>query len=183
MSAPTIVTDKALDDEAVSLVHPPRSPTIEPTTPSNLSTLTSLSSSDYAILDPNIAIPVDPVDTREPSKINVNPSNDRVSTAIPTPKSTIGSDTSPPPPPHLGQNSTPSPSRPPTNNPQGQDNCMFCTPEIAPPGENLEWIQCNGCKRWSHTLCTGLPSSMDILSIDKFHCKRCEKTRGPTTCA
>jgi hypothetical protein len=25
--------------------------------------------------------------------------------------------------------------------------------------------------------------SIDILTIDKFHCKRCEKTRGPTTCA
>ena len=179
MSASTIVTDTDIDDEAVALVPIPTSPTMEPTTPSNLSTLTSMSSSDSAILDPNIAVPRNPVDVPEPSKTRVDPPNDRVSTAIPTPKSTTGSDTSPPP----LQNSTPGPSRPPTDNPHVQDNCMFCTPETAPPGENLEWIQCNGCKRWAHTLCTGLPPSIDISAIDKFHCKRCEKTRGPTTCS
>ena len=69
-----------------------------------------------------------------------------------------------------------------------QDNCMFCTPETAPPGENLEWIQCNGCKRWAHILCISLSPSIEIPAIeipaiDKFHCKRCEKTRGPTTCS
>ena len=181
MSAPTIVTDMDVDEEPVSLTRLPPSPTIEPTTPSNLSTLTTLSSSDSTILDPNIAGPVDSVDAPEPSKTSVGPPNDRVSAAIPTPKSTSASDTSPPPPPPQ-QNSTSSPSRPPTNNPQAQDNCMFCTPETAPPGENLAWIQCNGCRRWSHTLCTSLPPSIDILTIDKFHCKRCEKTRGPTTC-
>jgi len=58
---------------------------------------------------------------------------------------------------------------------------MFCTPESSPPGENLQWIQCNGCKRWAHTLCTGIDPEFDITTIDKFHCKRCEKTRGPTT--
>lgn len=112
----------------------------------------------------------------QPAAIEDRPrsANDRVSTAIPTPKSTTGSDTSPPP---SSRNTHPS-----MNNPQMQDNCMFCTAETAPPGENLEWIQCNGCRRWAHTLCTGLPNLVDISAIDKFHCKRCEKTRGPTTC-
>jgi PHD-finger len=157
------MTDMDLDEEPVALVRLPPSPTIEPSTPSNLSTLSSLSTS---ISDnENTTISKPPIR---------DPANERVSVAIPTPKSTT-SDTSPPP-----NSSKHGPS--PSTTHQVQDNCMFCTPETAPPGENLEWIQCNGCKRWSHTLCTGLPLSIDISAIDKFHCKRCEKTRGPTTC-
>lgn len=155
------VTETDLDEEPVNLVRLPPSPTIEPTTPSNLSTLSTPS--------------VQPLD----AKLVIPPQSDRPST-IPTPKSS-STDTSPPPrppsTPHEGRASRRS-----SLNPQLQDNCMFCTPETAPPGANLEWIQCNGCKRWSHTLCTGLPTSTDIQTIDKFHCKRCEKTRGPTTC-
>ncbi len=84
MSASTIVTDMELDDEVVALVRLPPSPTIEPTTPSNLSTLTSISSSNSTILDPNIAT-TNPVDAPETNKITVDSPNDRVSTAIPTP--------------------------------------------------------------------------------------------------
>ena len=126
------------------------------------------------------------------------------SSTIPTPQSSTTDEPSPPHnPPSSG---TPVPSQSPVivgletplalplvdplvvadGSPGGtrgsQDSCMFCTAESAPPGENLEWIQCNGCKRWAHTLCTGLPHAVDIATIDKFHCKRCEKTRGLTTC-
>jgi hypothetical protein len=172
------MTDTDLDD--VALVRLPPSPTIEPSTPSNLSTLASISTSNSTILEvenpPTRAAAPNPPAVK-PAAIEEAPSsvNDRVSTAIPTPKSTTGSDASPPPSSRNTRTST--------NNPQMQDNCMFCTAETAPPGENLEWIQCNGCRRWSHTLCTGLPVSVDISAIDKFHCKRCEKTRGPTTCS
>ena len=188
--AGTVVTDTDSDD--VALVRFPPSPTIEPSTPSNLSTLTSISSTDSTILDientttvpaRNVAVKPNAPPIGD-NQLHVANSSERVpTTAIPTPKSTTGSidDTSPPP------SQQPRPQhqrhlRPSSNNPQVQDNCMFCTAETAPPGENLEWIQCNGCKRWSHTLCTGLSFSVDISTIDKFHCKRCEKTRGPTTC-
>jgi len=153
----TVATDTELDEESVDLVRLPPSPTIEPTTPSNLSTPSTLT--------------IPPVD----AKLTLS---ERPST-IPTPKSS-STDVSPPP-----QSSAPYEGRATrrgSSNPQLQDSCMFCTPETAPPGANLDWIQCNGCKRWSHTLCTGLPEDTDILTIDKFHCKRCEKTRGPTTC-
>ena len=172
------MTDTDLDD--VALVRFPPSPTIEPSTPSNLSASTSISSNNSTILEvenpPTRAAALNPPAVKLPAIEDVPSSaNDRVSTAIPTPKSSTGSDASPPP---SSRNTRPS-----TNNPHVQDNCMFCTAETAPPGENLEWIQCNGCRRWAHTLCTGLPFSVDISTIDKFHCKRCEKTRGPTTCS
>src|SRR5271170_4027323 len=168
MGTTSIVTEADLDDEAVALVRLPPSPTIEPSTPSTLSTLTSLSSSR----PPPSTTPL-ATNGSKPDTTNGGPAT----SAIPTPKSTTASDTSPPPTTHSADR--PNVSR---VNPQVQDNCMFCTPETAPPVENLEWIQCNGCKRWAHTPCTGLPPSIDIQTIDKFHCKRCEKTRGPTTC-
>ena len=167
MGTTLVLTEADLDDEAVALVPLPPSPTIEPSTPSPLSTLTSLSSprlppsSTAAVQAPH-------------SVVSSKPDDRPLTSTIPTPKSTTASDTSPPPTSLSGER--------PRGTPQVMDNCMFCTPETAPPVENLEWIQCNGCKRWAHTQCTGLPESIDIQTIDKFHCKRCEKTRGPTTC-
>ena len=184
MGTTSIVTEADLDDEAVALVRLPPSPTIEPSTPSPLSTLTSLSSPrpQTTTTTPSVHTPVPAPASSSSQSLVSSRLDDRAAvaaaaattSAIPTPKSTTASDTPPPPTSQSGER--------PRGNPQVTDNCMFCTPETAPPVENLEWIQCNGCKRWAHTQCTGLPRSINIQTIDKFHCKRCEKTRGPTTC-
>jgi hypothetical protein len=156
----TGTTDTEMDEESVNLVPLPPSPNLDPAhaMDTNVSTPTAL-----AVIsnEPKQAIP----------------------STIPTPKSRSSTDTSPPPIPGAFLAATRMSRRGASgDNPQAQDSCMFCTPATAPPGANLDWIQCNGCKRWSHTQCTGLPSETDVSTIDKFHCKRCEKTRGPTTC-
>ncbi|KAF8440658.1 hypothetical protein BDZ91DRAFT_614645, partial [Kalaharituber pfeilii] len=42
------------------------------------------------------------------------------------------------------------------------------------------WIECDGCKLWSHSGCVNL-SSEDVEAIDKYHCASCEKHMGPST--
>ena len=139
------------------MVRVPPSPTIAPAQPPQFGLFTTRSSSTA-------------LGRTRRSSYHIAP-NDRGS-AIPTPKSTTSNASSPT---YENGGSV-------RAGPQITDTCMSCTPETTPVGENLEWIQCNGCKRWSHTLCTELPADTDIGMIDKFHCKRCEKTRGPTTC-
>ncbi|KAI9725567.1 MAG: JmjC domain-containing histone demethylation protein 1 [Chrysothrix sp. TS-e1954] len=43
------------------------------------------------------------------------------------------------------------------------------------------WISCNGCKSWFHTTCVGIDKERTVKDIDKFHCKSCEQSHGPTT--
>lgn len=153
----TITTDTDLDEEPVSLVRLPPSPTIQAAQTPKFSLFTPLS------------VPTFQGRTRRASN---HAALNRHTSSIPTPKSTISNASSP---------RADSSGRV-RAMPQITDSCMSCTPETAPVGENLEWIHCNGCRRWSHTLCTELPTKTDIGMIDKFHCKRCEKSRGPTTC-
>lgn len=153
----TITTDTDLDEEPVSLVRLPPSPTVQVAQIPKISSSTTRSSSTHWGR------------TRRSSSHTAL--NGHTST-MPTPKSTISNTSSPRADSHERVRAMP----------QITDSCMSCTPETAPVGENLEWIQCNGCRRWSHTLCTELPTKTDIGMIDKFHCKRCEKSRGPTTC-
>jgi F-box and leucine-rich repeat protein 10/11 len=42
------------------------------------------------------------------------------------------------------------------------------------------WISCNFCKRWFHAQCVGLTKAV-ARSVDKYSCKDCEPTEGPTT--
>jgi F-box and leucine-rich repeat protein 10/11 len=43
------------------------------------------------------------------------------------------------------------------------------------------WIRCDGCKRWFHLSCTEIKDEEEVKNIDKFNCKDCEPTHGPTT--
>lgn len=45
----------------------------------------------------------------------------------------------------------------------------------------IEWIQCNGCSKWFHTLCAGIRSKAEARTVDKFICKSCEPEHGSTT--
>ncbi|KAJ9613917.1 JmjC domain-containing histone demethylation protein 1 [Cladophialophora chaetospira] len=42
------------------------------------------------------------------------------------------------------------------------------------------WISCNFCKRWFHAQCVGLTKA-EARSVDKYSCKDCEPTHGPST--
>ena len=43
------------------------------------------------------------------------------------------------------------------------------------------WINCNACKTWFHTTCAGFEDEKRVKDVDKFHCRSCENTAGPTT--
>lgn len=45
----------------------------------------------------------------------------------------------------------------------------------------IEWIECNGCRKWFHTLCAGIRSKAEARTVDKFICKTCESQHGSTT--
>jgi hypothetical protein len=61
--------------------------------------------------------------------------------------------------------------------------CSLLQSSIGPDteGEVLSWISCDGCKRWFHAACTGMTDNQ-IKTVDKYSCKNCVKTCGPTTC-
>jgi len=43
------------------------------------------------------------------------------------------------------------------------------------------WISCDGCKRWFHFACAGFKSEREVRSVDKYSCRDCKPTHGPTT--
>ncbi|KZF24406.1 Clavaminate synthase-like protein, partial [Xylona heveae TC161] len=43
------------------------------------------------------------------------------------------------------------------------------------------WISCDGCKRWFHFACAGFKNEREVRSVDKFNCRECRPTCGPTT--
>lgn len=45
----------------------------------------------------------------------------------------------------------------------------------------IDWIQCNGCNKWFHTLCAGIRSKAEARTVDKYICKKCEPEHGATT--
>jgi F-box/leucine-rich repeat protein 10/11 len=51
----------------------------------------------------------------------------------------------------------------------------------ADPAGATSWIRCDGCKRWFHLSCTEIKDEEEMRNIDKFSCKDCEATHGPTT--
>ena len=43
------------------------------------------------------------------------------------------------------------------------------------------WISCDGCKSWFHFACAGFKNEREVRSVDKYRCRRCKPTQGPTT--
>lgn len=61
--------------------------------------------------------------------------------------------------------------------------CAGCNFSRGPsPGQNDQWIGCNGCQNWYHFACAGFRNAKEVNDIDKFHCRSCKPTCGPTTC-
>ncbi|KAI9789058.1 MAG: Lysine-specific demethylase 7A [Peltula sp. TS41687] len=52
---------------------------------------------------------------------------------------------------------------------------------IPPEDEEASWIGCDGCKQWFHFACAGL-TAKEVRSVDKFSCRDCWDSHGPTTC-
>ena len=43
------------------------------------------------------------------------------------------------------------------------------------------WISCDGCTAWFHFACAGFKSERDVRSVDKYRCRKCRPSLGPTT--
>ena len=43
------------------------------------------------------------------------------------------------------------------------------------------WISCDGCKLWFHFACAGFKSEREVRSVDKYRCRNCKHSHGPTT--
>ena len=41
-----------------------------------------------------------------------------------------------------------------------------------PVGQNVDWVQCDGCELWFHYVCVGL-SSGDIVEDEDYLCNIC----------
>ena len=46
---------------------------------------------------------------------------------------------------------------------------------------STSWIKCDGCKSWFHFACAGFRSERDVRAVDKYRCRACKVTHGPTT--
>ncbi|KKZ68025.1 hypothetical protein EMCG_06235 [[Emmonsia] crescens] len=71
------------------------------------------------------------------------------------------------------------------NDSSGQATCAACNLDrVASDSEDEEsvtWINCDGCMRWFHIVCAGFKSDRDTRTVDKFICRGCRPTHGPTT--
>ena len=52
---------------------------------------------------------------------------------------------------------------------------------MAANNEDESWISCDRCHRWLHFACAGLTEE-EVRTVDKFSCRECWDTHGPTTC-
>ena len=43
------------------------------------------------------------------------------------------------------------------------------------------WISCDACKSWYHFACAGFKNEREVRSVDKYRCRKCKPTHGPTT--
>ena len=63
--------------------------------------------------------------------------------------------------------------------------CNFTPDSLNQNLENPEgltsWINCDNCKDWFHYMCAGFASERHVRSVDKYHCKKCERTHGLKT--
>lgn len=61
--------------------------------------------------------------------------------------------------------------------------CHFTRNSLAADidSDATSWISCDGCKRWFHFACAGFKSEREVRSVDKYSCKECKPTHGPTT--
>ncbi len=61
--------------------------------------------------------------------------------------------------------------------------CHFARNSLAADidSDATSWISCDGCKRWFHFACAGFKSEREVRSVDKYSCRECKPTHGPTT--
>ena len=61
--------------------------------------------------------------------------------------------------------------------------CHFTRNSLAADidSDATSWICCDGCKRWFHFACAGFKSEREVRSVDKYSCRECKPTHGPTT--
>lgn len=61
--------------------------------------------------------------------------------------------------------------------------CNFSRNSLTLETENdaTSWISCDACKSWFHFACAGFKSEREVRAVDKYRCRKCKPTHGPTT--
>ena len=61
--------------------------------------------------------------------------------------------------------------------------CNFTrnTLDVENESDATSWISCDGCKAWFHFACAGFKSEREVRSVDKYRCRKCKPSLGPTT--
>ncbi|MCJ1243602.1 JmjC domain-containing histone demethylation protein 1 [Trapelia coarctata] len=61
--------------------------------------------------------------------------------------------------------------------------CNFSRNALTLETENdaTSWISCDACKSWFHFACAGFKSEREVRGVDKYRCRKCKPTHGPTT--
>ena len=56
----------------------------------------------------------------------------------------------------------------------GTDLCLICHREDAPRQKKSEWVECDGCGLWSHTICAGIGKE-NAAEFIEYLCADCRK--------
>ena len=61
--------------------------------------------------------------------------------------------------------------------------CNFTRSTVDGETDNnsTSWISCDACKSWFHFACAGFKNEREVRGVDKFRCRKCKPTHGPTT--
>ena len=61
--------------------------------------------------------------------------------------------------------------------------CNFSRNSLTLETENdaTSWISCDACKSWFHFACAGFKNEREVRGVDKYRCRKCKPTHGPTT--
>ncbi|GBL51052.1 hypothetical_protein [Candidozyma auris] len=63
--------------------------------------------------------------------------------------------------------------------PTSSELCPNCPDTPPSDTEDINWIQCDICRQWFHTICIGTKEE-DIAEIASYHCQKCSKKHGPS---
>ena len=57
----------------------------------------------------------------------------------------------------------------------------FQRAELVNTATQENWIKCDSCGKWNHTVCVGIEDPREVQNFDHYHCAECVPIHGPST--